>query len=227
MGREPFHPPDRQPGHTLPVTVSFGLPPCRATGRKPLSLTRSMQAVTAVALGAALLAGCSDQKPDPPTASSSASPVVTVAPSPSADPAAVAASTEVLNRYRRFRAVYVAAGRTADHQNKDLLSYLETPMKQEIVAFLFQMSQKNIVYSGAPQSNPKITRVDLSAKPQTVTIEDCYDATNYILVYKSNLKPVPTKGDPRRIVLQTTATNYGADRGWLLTKSQILQGRTC
>ncbi|GAB1646825.1 hypothetical protein KRMM14A1259_72480 [Krasilnikovia sp. MM14-A1259] len=144
------------------------------------------------------------------------------------EPAAAAASETVLNRYRGFRQVYAEAGQSADYQNKDLLSYLEAPMKQEIVAFLFQMRQKNIVYKGVPQSTPTITKVDLAGKPQTVIVEDCYDATNYILVYKSSGKPVPNKsGGPRRIVLQTTATNYGGTRGWVLTKSEILQGRTC
>ncbi|RZU46644.1 hypothetical protein EV385_6720 [Krasilnikovia cinnamomea] len=185
------------------------------------------KAGAALAVGAVLLAaGCGDKKPAAPSTSSPASPPVSA--SPSVEPAAAAASATVLDRYRRFIQLNVEAGQAADYQNKDLLSYLESPMKQEVIAFLYQLRSKNIIYKGVPQSTPTVTKVNLAAKPQTVIIEDCYDATNYILVYKSNGKPVPIKnGGPRRIVQQTTATNYGGTRGWLFTKSQILQGRTC
>lgn len=181
----------------------------------------------ALAVGAVLLAaGCGDKKPATPSSSSPAPPPASA--SPSVEPAAAAASATVLDRYRRFIQLNVEAGQAADYQNKDLLSYLESPMKQEVIAFLFQLKQKGIVYKGTPQSTPTVTKVNLAGKPPTVIIEDCYDATNYVLVYKSNGKPVPIKGGgPRRIVQQTTATNYGGTRGWLFTKSQILQGRTC
>jgi hypothetical protein len=188
-------------------------------------VTISKAATTAGVVSIALLAACTGEQPGPPPASSAAP---QVSGRPSVAPDVAAASITVLDQYRRFRTAYNEAGATADYQDKDLISYLERPLKQKVIAFLLQMSQKKVVYRGTPESNPTVTNVNLQAKPPTVVVEDCFDATNYVLVYKRTGKPAPTGSTgPRRYILQTTATNFGADRGWLFTTSQGFPERTC
>ena len=167
--------------------------------------------------------GCSPQEPAPapsPSATAAASP------SPSSDPAVSAAQDKVLDQYRRFGVAYDRAGETANYQDEELLSFLETPLKQNVVAFLAQMDQKGTVYQGHPVSTPTLTKIDLVAKPPTAVIEDCYDGTNYHLIYKKTGAPVPIKSGPRRYILRTTARNFDG-RGWLFTESQGFPERTC
>lgn len=167
--------------------------------------------------------GCTTQEPTPAppsTAPSSASP------SPSADPAVVGAQDKVLDQYRRYRVAYERAGETANHKDEELLSFLEAPLKQNVVAFLAQMDQKGTVYQGKPISNPTLTKIDLAAKPQTAVIEDCFDGTQYHLVYKQTGARVPIKSGPRRYILRTTAKNVEG-RGWLFTESEGFPERTC
>lgn len=183
-----------------------------------------LRAVVAGAVSLAVLAGCTDKQPEAPPASSA---VPTPSATPTVDPTVAGATDSVLDRYRRFRTSYTNAGYTADYKNKELTGYLETPLKQQVVAYLLQMYQKGMVYRGEPESNPTVTTIDLKAKKQTAVVEDCFDGTDYRVYYKSSKTPLPIKSGSRRYILQTTATNFGASRGWLFTSAKSFPERTC
>jgi len=185
--------------------------------------TRFAWLSAAITITALTAAGCTRNDPGPPARSS---PPSASSAAPSADPATEAARDEVLNRYRGYNEAYVQAELTADAQNKDLLSYLETPLKQHVIAFLAQTKQHGAVYRGTPQFAPTVTKVDLAAKAPTALVSDCYDATNFRLYYTKTNKPVPIKSGPRRYIIETTATKF-ANRGWLFTKSQSFPERSC
>ena len=180
-----------------------------------------------IAIAALTAAGCTGKNVDPPPAPSSQPPsAATASATPNADTAVIAARDEVLNRYRGYNTAYVQAQQTADAQSEELLSYLESPLKQRVIAFLTQTKQHGAVYRGTPQSNPSIGKVDLKAKTPTAVVSDCYDATKFLLYYTKTNKPVPIKSGPRRYIIETTAAKYG-QRGWLFTKAQSFPERSC
>jgi hypothetical protein len=185
---------------------------------------RTAWLTTTLAITTLLAAGCSQDEPDPPAQSQAPSASASV--TPSADTAAAAARDEILNRYRGYNDAYVQAQLAADAQNKELLSYLESPLKQRVIAFLTQTKQNGAVYRGKPESNPTVVKVDLAAKTPTALVSDCYDATDFRLYYTKTNKPVPIKSGPRRYIIETTATDFGA-RGWLFNKSQSFPERSC
>lgn len=184
----------------------------------------TMRLSAAITISALALAGCSSDDPEPPAAVTPASTAASAA--PSLDTAAAAARDEVLSRYRGYNDAYTRAQLAADPQDEELLSYLETPLKQRVIAFLTQTKQHGAAYRGAPQSHPEVTKVDLAAKAPTALVSDCYDATKFLLYYTKTNNPVPIKSGPRRYIIETTATDFG-DRGWLFTDSQSFPDRTC
>ncbi|WP_430786853.1 hypothetical protein [Actinoplanes sp. G11-F43] len=189
---------------------------------RALRTTRLTAALTITAL---TLGACTGDDPDPPPPSAPApAPSATATPSAATDDAAV--RDEVLNRYRGYNAAYTRAQLAANAQDEELLSFLETPLKQNVVAFLAQTKQNGAAYRGEPQSQPTIAKVDLKATPPTVLVSDCYDATNFLLYFTKNNQPVPIKSGPRRYIIETTATDFGA-RGWLFTRAQSFPDRTC
>lgn len=145
---------------------------------------------------------------------------------PSVDASAAAAGAAVLSRYRQYQAAYAAASTTSDYKSAELVGFLETPLKQNVVAHLLKLNTAGLVYTGTPQSNPKVSAVHLTNNPQTVVIEDCYDATNFRQVYKTNNSPVPVGTGGRKYIIVTTATNYGS-RGWLFNESTSYSDRPC
>lgn len=178
--------------------------------------------LAAVAAATLTLVGCTDGTPTTtPTASRPSA-----APSPT-DSAASAAQDVVLQRYRAFRQAYDEAGLTADYKDETVVEYLETPLKQNVIAFLLQTNQHHAVYRGRAESNPSVTKIDLKAKPATATVTDCYDSTNYRLYYTSNNSPVPIKSGPRRYIIETVATDFGGTQGWLFTSAKSYPERTC
>jgi hypothetical protein len=182
---------------------------------------------TTIAFVALATAGCSDKDPDAPPGPASQPPsAVTTSATPNADTAVIAARDEVLNRYRGYNTAYVEAQQAADAQNEELLSYLESPLKQRVIAFLTQTKQHGAVYRGTPQSNPSISKIDLKAKTPTAVVSDCYDATKFLLYYTKNNQPVPIKSGPRRYIIETTAAKYD-QRGWLFTKAKSFPERSC
>lgn len=184
--------------------------------------TRTAPVVAAATLLA--VTGCSST-PDP--APSPAPNTAAPAPSSSTEPAEAAARRTVLERYRAFRQAYDDAGRRADYRDKAVTEYLESPLKQKVVAFLLQTSQHHAVYRGTAESNPSVSMVALTARPRTATVADCYDSTGYRLYYTRTNEPVPVKSGPRRFLIETVATDFGGSKGWMLTSSQSYPERTC
>lgn len=144
---------------------------------------------------------------------------------PSTDPAVAVATAEILDRFRFFRQAYDTAGLTADYKSKDVTRYLVDPVKQNVVKFLLETYIHGAAYKGETQSIPTVTKIDLKTKTATVT--ECYDTTNYLLYFKKNNSPVPVPTGSRRNVYEIQAKDFGGNRGWMFTKSDIFKDRTC
>ncbi|MCW2144320.1 hypothetical protein BXY51_008926 [Actinoplanes cyaneus] len=184
---------------------------------------RAVDALRPATVAAAVIltaAACTKAPATPPPAPPSPSSAA-----PSTDPAAAVATTEILDRYRSFRQAYDAAGLTADYKSKDVTRYLVDPAKQEVVRFLLNTHIHGAVYKGEAQSTLTLAKLDLKAK--TATVSECYDATNYRLVFTKTSSPVPVPSGPRRAIIETQAKDFGGNKGWLFTKSETFRDRSC
>lgn len=188
-------------------------------------IVRAGSAAVATIVAVCFASGCgtSKHRGNAKTASPVTAPASSLV---SVDPSTAAVSAEILQRYTDMRRLYEAAASKSDYNSDSLKQYLEYPLLQNVTGFLLQNSNHGAVYRGAAVSNPKVAQVHLTATPKTALIEDCYDSTNHILVYKASGSPVPVPSGSRRYIMTTTVTFFDG-RGWLFTDSQNYKDRSC
>lgn len=189
----------------------------------------------------AMAAGCGSSKSNPglnqaaPSTSTSApapttstsTPTPTPSATPSADPTAKA-DADALTAYGHMVKSFVAEMNSNELSN-DLLSYTQGDAYKMITSSMTGDQNGNIIYSGQPQSSPRVTATDLSANPPTVTITDCFGGPNWNPVYSDNIEgfkkgQLAAKPMPPYVVTVTVQNLYGH---WLVMKYAPKAGSVC
>jgi hypothetical protein len=181
--------------------------------------------ITVVALVVALLgAGCSSNSRKPAAPASSA--VSTPSPTPSTSAEETQARGSVLAAYNGFREAHVAASNAGDVKGGDLAKYVADPLLAELKVELYQRSVQGLVTTGRPTWNARVTKVNVSSRPFTVEIEDCFDTTNWKTVDKKTGKDAAVPGQAKKYVVTAEAALYDDGR-WLIYKGRAVRERPC
>lgn len=114
--------------------------------------------------------------------------------------------------------------------NPDVLKYADGAAYDKITTGLNTAHDGRFVYVGKPQSSPKATAVDLSAKPQTVTISDCFGGPSWGAVFVADDKDGHKKGQsagsptPPAPLSATVENLFGS---WKVTAYTLNLDATC
>jgi hypothetical protein len=221
---------------SAPTRALAGAPPQHAPGppdqeenlvsQAATNSRRSAVAVLAtLAVLAFVVAGCGGDDPagTPGTAPASASPA---APSPTVDAESAEARTRALEVYGKFREAHVAASAAADPQGGDLAKYVADPLLTQLRNDLYIRAQQGIVTTGRPVWNPTVTTVNVSARPFTVELEDCFDATAWKTVFKSSSKDAAVPNQAKKYLVQAKVVQYDDGR-WLVNTAKAERERPC
>ncbi len=152
--------------------------------------------------------------------------------SPTASPSAAAtgpeqqASQQALAAYNGYSEAYIAATATADYNNKDLPKYAADPLLAETRLALQMQGRQGIVNQGRPTWSVRVTKVNVSTRPYSVTLEDCFDQTNWKSVYKATGESAAAPDQAQRYIINSTAWRYDDGR-WLITESKADRSRPC
>jgi len=136
------------------------------------------------------------------------------------------ASDKALAAYNGFREAYVAASATADANSPDLAKYAIDPALAQLKYDLFQMNRQGLVTTGRPAWSPRVTSVNLTARPQSVEIKDCLDITNWHTVHKDTGKPAEAPGQAQRFVVTAQAV-LTDDGRWLIRQTTADRKTSC
>jgi hypothetical protein len=90
---------------------------------------------------------------------------------------------------------------------------------------LLMYQKAGVVFTGAPKLNPKVTSLDLAAKPPSATITECFDATNWKPIYRASGQSALTPGQALKYVEVITAQRL--DGSWKITEVQLEKDRPC
>lgn len=184
-------------------------------------------AVTAFAalVIAVAVAGCGGDDPAgaPQTAPTSASPA---AASPTVDAESAEARTRALEVYDKFREAHVAASAAADPQGGDLPKYVADPLLTQLRNDLYIRAQQGIVTTGKPVWKATVTTVNVTTRPFTVEMEDCFDATGWKTVFKSSSKEAAVPNQAKKYLVQVKVVQYDDGR-WLVNTAKAERERPC
>ncbi|HKT00076.1 MAG TPA: hypothetical protein VJT31_11135 [Rugosimonospora sp.] len=177
--------------------------------------------IIAVLAGTALVAGaCSPKNKTTAPPSAPASPAGS--PSPTVDPAVAKA----IDTYNGYLAAYAAASQTANPDDPNLTAYLGDPLLTSTKFSLEQLKSRGEVQVGAQKATVVSSKVDMAAKPPTVTLQTCLDYSAIKLVYAANQSPVPNSALKQTKVGATVTVAQYPDGRWLVNNSKQ-SGATC
>ena len=176
--------------------------------------------VTVAVMGAA---GCSGKKTDLSKLDSSPP----AAPTEAVDDREAKARAAALDAYNRFTELYVKLSLTSDFNGKAALSqFVGEPLLGDLTYDLYLKNQQGLVATGQPVWRAKVSRANMSARPFTIEIEDCFDGTNWTTVYKATGKPAQAPGQALKYVVISEAVQYDDGR-WKIRKSTPNRERSC
>ncbi|WP_341718433.1 hypothetical protein QQG74_01100 [Micromonospora sp. FIMYZ51] len=136
-----------------------------------------------------------------------------------------AAEEAALTAYAGYLAASRTASRQSDPMHPELGEFLADPLLTRVRFSLRQAREHGAVSAGTLRSDPTVVSVDLDARPPTVEIQDCLDATGYRMVYVQNRKTVPgTRGT--RHLATATATRH-PDGRWRISAGAAHQDQPC
>lgn len=79
---------------------------------------------------------------------------------------------------------------------------------------------------GRPTWNAKVTAVNVTTRPFTAHIEDCFDSTSWNTVYKDTKKSAAVKGQAKMYLVTAGVTMYDDGR-WLVRQAKAHRERSC
>ncbi|GIJ29539.1 hypothetical protein Vqi01_47010 [Micromonospora qiuiae] len=136
-----------------------------------------------------------------------------------------AAEEAALQAYAGYLAASRTASRQSDPQHPELSRFLADPLLTRVRFSLLQAHRHGAVSVGTLRSDPTVVSVHLDAKPPSVEIQDCVDATGYRMVYVKDRKAVPgTRGT--RHLATATATRH-PDGRWRISAGTAHQDQPC
>lgn len=136
-----------------------------------------------------------------------------------------AAGSAALAAYSGYLAASRAASARSDPGHPALPRFLADPLLTRVRVAIRDAKEHGAMRTGKLLSDPAVVSVDLAARPPTVQIQDCLDATGYRLVYAKDHRVVPgTRGG--RYLATATATRY-PDGRWLINAGAAHQDQPC
>ncbi|MBY8889315.1 hypothetical protein K7472_31400 [Streptomyces sp. PTM05] len=186
-----------------------------------LASSRSALAAAALAGLTTLLSGCgSHGGADAAGPSPSAS-----AATPSADPTTTA-KNELLAVYRKMWSQEETLYSSGSFNGVDLNDYAQNKALSNIKVTAAYYQDHGIVMHGAPVLSPRVTALDLAAKPGTATIKDCVDSSKYLPYYGDTGKPVDIQGSASARHINTFQAQFFGGK-WYIVDSSIDRSSTC
>ena len=146
--------------------------------------------------------------------------------SPSASGPEQQAAQQAMAAYNGFREAYISAAATGEYRTTDLAKYAGDPLLLEARLALQIQSQQGIVNQGRPSWSAHASQVNLGTRPYSVTLEDCFDQTNWQPVYKATGKSAAAGDQAQRYIITSTALLYDDGR-WLITESKADRSKSC
>jgi hypothetical protein len=169
---------------------------------------------------AALMSACTEPRStldDPPEASEGPPPV-------SQSPERLA-SDEALSVYRAFWTAQARAANAGDFTSPDMQRYGTDPLLGEVSKALAELASRNLLQTGEIAINPKVIKVDLAAKPATVTIQDCIDERGLKAVSRTNRSPIAVSSTKPYTTVATVIQT--PDGRWQVNTSKPQAGVSC
>lgn len=188
------------------------------------SKPRHSYLLAATILAAAALvaaSGCTGDGEDSPAAG-----VTSGSPSPTQDGEEVQARDGALAAYAGFREAQVAASTEPDPGGGELAQYTADPLLSQLKFDLTQKRDQGLVTTGRPAWNPEATSVNVSTRPFTATIEDCFDATGWDTINKATGESVAVPGQAKKYVVTAEAVLFDDGR-WRIRSAQAHRDRPC
>lgn len=152
-------------------------------------------------------------------------PVAAPSTAASAGPDAEAASKAALAAYEGYLAASREASADPDPTHPALAKYLADPLLTRVRDTVRDLETHGAVRTGKMVSDPRVSALDLTGDPPTVSIQDCIDSSGYKMVYAKSKKPVPGAAGGR-YVATATATLY-PDGRWLISDGAVHQDQPC
>jgi hypothetical protein len=145
---------------------------------------------------------------------------------PSVDAKTATATKAALAAYAGYLADARVAESIPDPNHPALEKHLADPLLTRVRLTISAAKQHGAMRTGTLVSDPRVTAVSLDAVPQTVTIQDCLDASGYKLVFIQNrTKEVPGHA-AGRYVATATASRY-PDGRWLVNTGAAHPDQPC
>ena len=183
-------------------------------------MDRVLRRLVVPMLAIAALAACNRDAPEPPPDFSSSSKP------PSAASSGAALETELLRVYSGHVAAVVAASTASDYEHPELAKYIGDPLLGSVKTNIRENQRRGAVRTGTIGSTPRVTKVDLNGKPAQAAVEDCFDTTNYRLVYPGLGNSQAPPANPARYPVAATLWRYDDGR-WLVTEAKADRSRSC
>lgn len=177
--------------------------------------------IAAIAVAAVAMSGCHARHP----ATVSAAPTTPPNNALSASPAESTAAAQVLAAYSAMRAAEVRAFADPVQPHQDLSGSATGQALAGIEQTLLFYRRQRIVVHGQPRMRPRVTMVNLSARPWTATIVDCFDSAAWRPVLGATGHPVSAPGRRERYPV-TASVRVVAGR-WMVDRLIADRSRSC
>jgi hypothetical protein len=135
------------------------------------------------------------------------------------------AATDALAVYKAFWGAQAKAANAGIYDSPDLKKYGTDPVLTTVTKALANLAVSNAMQVGEAKLNPKVTKVDLTAAPARVTIEDCVDERGLKAVSRTNRSPIPIA--PTAPYISNGTVIRSPDGRWLVSESVLHTDRPC
>lgn len=145
--------------------------------------------------------------------------------SPSESSATEVAGQKAINVYLGMWHAMAGAARTSDWKSSTLSQYTTGEALSTISRGLYTDHQNGLVTKGAPRNEPAVAALNPADEPETVTISDCGDSTDW-LKYRADSGQRANDGPGGRRAI-TAVVNRQDDDRWLVSAFAVRAVGTC
>jgi hypothetical protein len=146
---------------------------------------------------------------------------------PAVAPSVVALQGEALRVYRGYLGALTAANTAGDINAAPWGDYVGQPLLAETTFYMQQSFRAGNYYKGAIKPlDLKVTAVELTTQPKTMSIAGCLDYSDYNLVKRAGDTPVPGAKTYGHVPITATVSQF-VNGQWLLTASNSAWDKTC
>lgn len=181
------------------------------------AVARAIAVTTAVAV----MSGCHARRPDRAEVVPTVQPTTVPAPSHAEAYAAV----RVLDAYTAMRAAEVRAYAAPAQPHRDLTRSATGQALTGIAQTLLFYRRQGIVVRGHPHIRPRVTAVDLTVRPWTATIADCFDSGGWRPALAATGQPVSVPAQRERYPVVASARMVAGR--WMVDRLNADRSRPC